>query len=1857
MSVYAVASRVGTTPATGVSGDAKAALVTLWAAATSPVKNDEYVVHLVTGAGGFSDSVNVGAFATASTLQTRQKQEERMHTEGWTDYSDLLTAVFTRLRAAANKAIDLAANSTTPLPGNLMLQLLQNNPVGATGAADELAKQCIRHFHSVETLRSAGRLSVSQGAWQTPAQWKSTARLAQAAMTVDPDNVPAWEQQLHHASEAEHNAELKGVLALTEVALFCTDRAARCTVAEAAAIEDKERYTPRVQKTGAAAAAWLWHALATNGSGVDPVGRLEAAHCSTLPFGSADSSIQFATDVYAKIISMDRVLAVAEPNLPVTQHTPTVSFGANFLSPDNKIAPWGVGVASTAIEEALQLAVATLYQFTWKDDTTVIGGGQNVARVRALLSAPMLQGQTVYIEDKDRHNENLVSVLDMTTVPTAQTEMIATMFKKIASVVDAVNRREGKLVIRFDFDTGFYEGAQSGWDPDTAYRVNRDAPLSFSLSAAATAREAMNALMRQLIVGMPDAEYTMTEKPVSAAGKTVRRLWSGQIALEKFDKPIDAARLQANLLEALQHIQRRQTAALGTATFADPSVAAGEPASTWASASFAEPPGAETYVADKIRPRANSGTYTRGVLVRLRDRDAIVLVHDIERVYNLSAVHVRNPVVGPKTVAGNWPLTANDVNRPDQLVDCFVYVKPDGMRFSLYMQEKNNEARLRAQAAAAAAPTMEDFVTQDRIMLDDVQQTYRQYLQVYFVTKTGQLWAAAVTKSDNSRTHIVYEDGKEGDVKTSDLVVHQIGFVHPHIFNNTAMQFRDLNRTMMATVKVTYDQLTLACQRRPRKVPVAIYMHNATENKIVTGFAHAENDNKGNTTHFFEQRLTPEGEQSGPTIQLDPTQQPHVYVRVGAQRAAVHELGAPFASTAAVPTLHANDIAPSTIKTLLLQQKQGGLWQVPQSVSAGIITFEDQTPVAAATCLVGITYTEPVVQPVSITQLVTGGAHRRPPTLVWRVTTVGGKFAPTSEESTTLYTKLPGHELFLGDGKTKLNMASGDGLQQSLRNIMFCETLFHQKPSAHVPATVVLESGYHCPVHIQDVTTSISDKLEETWVAMVDDSTRVYARMGYTPAETENYWTDVYTMENSDAHLGGDHASWGSSMLGSQAKNWPINADTGAPCTIKPRNVWTVDVTLFNRPVTLTAYETSTGQKSLGALQRSVAAYVAKWYPEKTEPGKLYCSPEKWMFEIAVNPAHPDVKQTVEDKLLNSQWFYDQSPRLLGDTRDMCDLPTWLGSNDWKPRLYEVNTETGNYQVKCGKQNEGDSHFVCDVEDIDAWILTRTSMVATTGACSVDLGVGTIKDVSVAVAGLATAFPDLTYLNVAGVMPSGSLLTPAVATAIVNEFTDNRMQARARAVLQRTTVTVEALHAALSSSGGGQWHVNTTPGEGMAIVRDTVVSRADSLFVCGYTPATMMTNNLPLSSWPTWDEAQARRQGTPRKTKRAAEEDAEDTPYTKKGSSGEAFDRVTAKLARQHNAGDPPEGVFADTPRQPAAVSPATGVAADDADSVAQRYRAWRHIMDANKKFVDYYSDPLPSKNTEVHIAFQPTPYVVRVNNRVTHLHLEDALLDGKVLCVPNLEATHIDSVDATLCWKFVDGRVGAHVEGEAADKTYVATMNVASAHTAVAGAFGGWHYGRATEPRQTAHALLCGPLHKQVVESIPTDAALDKRVFKTLLTDAAATAKAQCEKFGPFEHLQSLCPELVSDHVVIVKGPGRDAAGTPCRVGAIKHLTDTARRVVSEANSLLQAMRSQLPRRIAADALSSKYEGKPLPSVDSMLVTPNLTTIVARVLVEVTLMDSVRAGAGKRYHHGLPVRAGQVALRTACRDLLLASV
>ena len=165
----------------------------------------------------------------------------------------------------------------------------------------------------------------------------------------------------------------------------------QCTKAEASKRTNLERYRPITHLQGAGAGAWLWNSLTAAANGKNALERLERAHCSSLPFGVPYDGCRFADAIFHKIKSrLDRkapILVLGDPSAEPVGHVPTVSFSANYVGGSAKeLSTWCVGVASTAIEEALQLAVASLYLFDWKKQEKDVSGFANYAQITALLS-------------------------------------------------------------------------------------------------------------------------------------------------------------------------------------------------------------------------------------------------------------------------------------------------------------------------------------------------------------------------------------------------------------------------------------------------------------------------------------------------------------------------------------------------------------------------------------------------------------------------------------------------------------------------------------------------------------------------------------------------------------------------------------------------------------------------------------------------------------------------------------------------------------------------------------------------------------------------------------------------------------------------------------------------------------------------------------------------------------------------------------------------------------------------------------------------------------------------------------------------------------------------------------------------------------------------------------------------------------------------------------------------------------------------------------------------------------------------------------------------------------------------------
>ena len=91
--------------------------------------------------------------------------------------------------------------------------------------------------------------------------------------------------------------------------------------------------------------------------------------------------------------------------------------------------------------------------------------------------------------------------------------------------------------------------------------------------------------------------------------------------------------------------------------------------------------------------------------------------------------------------------------------------------------------------------------------------------------------------------------------------------------------------------------------------------------------------------------------------------------------------------------------------------------------------------------------------------------------------------------------------------------------------------------------------------------------------------------------------------------------------------------------------------------------------------------------------------------------------------------------------------------------------------------------------------------------------------------------------------------------------------------------------------------------------------------------------------------------------------------------------------------------------------------------------------------------------------------------------------------------------------------------------------------------------------------------------------------------------------------------------------------------------------------NHQLVAVAMTLPKRISPNCIGAGVKMNRKADCRAYFVYSQAHGAIARAFTETALADSVRAGAGKRYHHNLPVRAGQIALRSALHDLLMVEI
>lgn len=186
---------------------------------------------------------------------------------------------------------------------------------------------------------------------------------------------------------------------------------------------------------------------------------------------------------------------------------------------------------------------------------------------------------------------------------------------------------------------------------------------------------------------------------------------------------------------------------------------------------------------------------------------------------------------------------------------------------------------------------------------------------------------------------------------------------------------------------------------------------------------------------------------------------------------------------------------------------------------------------------------------------------------------------------------------------------------------------------------------------------------------------------------------------------------------------------------------------------------------------------------------------------------------------------------------------------------------------------------------------------------------------------------------------------------------------------------------------------------------------------------------------------------------------------------------------------------------------------------------------------------------------------------------------------------------------------------------------------------FCGWHHARCLEPRQTAHAVVCGDLYEVASKHLKDIGAV------TLKADRRTPVLARLALLE--------APALAVHPVLLVEGPGLGAVATVCEARdywvetpALKSLMTEAIRLLKTAASDMKAQIRRAPECVGAKINSAK-------DLASLAVIAEEGPIV--LLVEALhIYNAVGTGAGKRYRHLVGVNAAVAALNDAVAGLLL---
>jgi len=1720
-------SRVATT--VGFSdGDAmKRELVVLWEAADHPA--GDYKLNIITGPGGFTDTVHNGALTTSSALDTRQKTTERAAEESWSVYSDLLVAMFDRLRLATLGAIDETALDTIAMPNNAFMSILKHNPIATSGANDFMAKKCIDHFLEVETMRSAGRLQAAR--WAPPGRWVTSARLAQSDVVVDPDNIPSWEHTMHHASLAEHLDEVHAVLQLAEAILFAKP------MCSAASTCGGLKGSP---------GALLWHALTAPSGGRSALGMLEQAHCTTAPFGSADTT-GFAAAIFAQIKGGKTMLALADMILQAESlELETISFGANYIGgEEKKLTGWGVGVASTAIEEALQLAVATIYSMDWADaDSAASSTAVSREVAAALLAAPQLQGVVVTLASK------AVGQYDTQPYPAFTQEHRPRVHGSSVQLSNLIPKTGSRCIIRIELDPAFYSTADPEWDPEKKYQVNMYAPLEYAESAVATANTSFIQLLDTLCRG---AEHTISRSLTAMDAMDVpAQRWGAEVLLDVANNAdlIDRLNRVSQLIDAAEGPKASRSATWGNPNPANPTL--------WNSNRFYRPAGANGVAGSNAVFTAT----VSGVFVGVTAGKAIVQRHDGKYAYDLSVVYLRLPtdetlkVCRPHHDAASdvpWRLTAADLGKPNLATGLEVAVlttaKGTKQQATAHLQylpvtiDRMPKKNSTEWPCAAANDPKQTGMARPAAYGEGYDVCWDASRYVTYNARPDQLLVAGpgtelIPKVTTVRVKIESEgsrwDWKMVQVATFDDVGLYVGYLKPE---NNVLLFEITHETRYnpadnpsfkkvttwsdpaASRKSTLDPngtnvFWLAIKdftwpgRLPSVVPITKRLHGDmlkadAKNRLVSR----------------QSSLTIE-DVADAELPFDSSRVPQRSVKV---RVAVHPHPEYKGGT---------DTQPVYFTWLAEERDNGEINCVPKEsdLARRVRNISRQMGV----CLPGADTV------VSLSRPYEGlPACLRIPDLVLQV--CWGYVAP--RKLLTFFDRP--FVLDRPDLNNDTDVVAFAKLVQSLvaetteapdlvrRYVQSCVPRMDNDEALGCDFLYVLFLWRNRAVVAAEAVSSAQD-LVDHWTNESSGST----------IDGWNIETEAHTLRV---------------MYAGALLEYPVHLPTDLqvdPATVRSKRIQRMH---FMKPL-------------IDILQRGGHQCLEGKFDTKM---RALCRTLGNLDELFV-------ANTVRDVVIIKQHGrYDSGIQ-----------PIAFG---YRIKQVAVAEQVPNYPVGGMDDFDKDAnagHFLDNT--------TNTLYQKVNGAWVYEGGM-----------------PQAMRYEYSTNNSNGPYTEDTFAEAVHRQLQDVAPQA-AKVYLYKKG-TVPGQHDVRLDRDG--W-VNLPTGWEAEDdhIRDLTHNAAAGPLILmvvanqnnGWgSPGVRVANNSPLRVETTTD-LMVRIPNT--------------VTWSRSAMIDELNGLLMARPVRVPNSTD--------------LVVPSEHAPVGNAE-----VEHWMTQMAYNRTHAARYRSPLAG-TTKITVQVHPPRYTVRATDARTLATLTKALSVGnETLVVEGFAAPQLHSVDRKHVWDVNPYGFVTEIQQSRTNSEYVATAARAVVARRVADAFMGWHYARSTEPRQTAHALLSGPACATV---------------ETAVKAAGGTTVTAKHTYNFLVILQRMAKSLVSDFGILVKGPGRNAAATPCRLPAVKVLTPAGQRVMDELKGKVLQAAQQMPQvrvRKHPNTLVHMLRDGALFDWRALVAShPDLHYPMARVATELELCDTVRADAGKRYHHSLPVRAGQLALRCALVDLLVCS-